>query len=220
MTPDLRYPIGPFVRPDTSTITDRASRIDTLAQAPAALRAVVLKKEPGSVNVANINGALALVLVVAHDITARRQTERALREREELHRRLFAAESDAIFLVDPGNVITDANQASNTPDMEVRFSRPLQPVPAVGLTIAVVGTLSDYRLQPFSFVMTGAELAPESLPVAGGPCADPRPQMCTRDYRPACGLRRDNTSRTYGNACSACADSEVVSQSARACPNP
>ena len=41
MTPDLRYPIGPFVRPDTSTITDRASRIDTLAQAPAALRAAV-----------------------------------------------------------------------------------------------------------------------------------------------------------------------------------
>ena len=41
--------------------------------------------------------------------------------------------------------------------------------------------------------MTRAELAPESLPVAGGPCADPRPQMCTRDYRPACGLRRDGT---------------------------
>ena len=86
--------------------------------------------------------------------------------------------------------------------------------------ILIVGTLSDYRVKPFSFVMTGAELAPESLPVAGGPCADPRPQMCTRDYRPACGLRRDRSSKTNGNACSACADPEVVSQAAGACPSP
>jgi tetratricopeptide (TPR) repeat protein len=114
--------------------------------------------------------------------------------------------------------ITDANQASNTADMEVKFAHLLQPVPAVGQTIAVVGTLTDYRVQPFSFVMTGAELAPESMPVAGGTCANPRPQMCTRDYRPACGLRRDNTSRTYGNACSACADPDVISQAAGACP--
>ena len=57
-----------------------------------------------------------------------------------------------------------------------------------------------------------------SLPVAGGACADPRPQMCTRDYRPACGLRRDGTKQTYGNACSACSDPDVLSQAAGACP--
>ena len=66
--------------------------------------------------------------------------------------------------------------------------------------------------------MTKAELAEESLPVAGGACADPRPQMCTRDYRPACGLRRDGSRKTYGNACSACSDPEVVTQAAGACP--
>jgi hypothetical protein len=65
--------------------------------------------------------------------------------------------------------------------------------------------------------MTRAELAEESLPVAGGTCADPRPQMCTRDYRPTCGVRRDGTRRTYGNACTACADSEVVAQGAGPC---
>ena len=84
--------------------------------------------------------------------------------------------------------------------------------------IAIVGTLSDYKPQPFMFMMTRGELAPESLPVAGGPCADPRPQMCTRDYRPACGLHRDGTRKTYGNACSACSNPDVLTQSAGACP--
>ena len=114
--------------------------------------------------------------------------------------------------------ITDDNQSSRTPDLEVRFTRPLSPMPSVDSQISVIGTLSEYRPKPFMFVMTNAELAPESLPVAGGPCAEPRPQMCTRDFRPACGLRRDNTRKTYSNACSACADADVVTQSAGACP--
>jgi hypothetical protein len=42
--------------------------------------------------------------------------------------------------------------------------------------------------------------------------------MCTRDYRPACGQHRDGSRKTYGNACSACADAEVVTQAAGACP--
>ena len=114
--------------------------------------------------------------------------------------------------------ITDESQAANTADLVVMMARPLSPLPAVGAGISIVGTLSDYRAQPFTFLMTRAELAPESLPVAGGRCADPRPQMCTRDYRPACGLRRDNSRKTYGNACSACADPDVVTQEAGACP--
>ena len=114
--------------------------------------------------------------------------------------------------------ITDEAQAANVADLHITMSRPLAPLPAVGAKIAIVGMLSDYRPQPFRFLMTQAELAPESLPVAGGPCADPRPQMCTRDYRPACGLRRDGSRKTYGNACTACSDSEVVTQAAGACP--
>lgn len=114
--------------------------------------------------------------------------------------------------------ITDENQANSVVDLDVKFVRPLSPMPAVGTQISVIGTLTDYRVGPFAFVMTNAELAPESLPVAGGACAEPRPQACTMDYRPACGLRRDNSRKTYGNACSACADGQVVSQSAGACP--
>jgi tetratricopeptide (TPR) repeat protein len=114
--------------------------------------------------------------------------------------------------------ISDRNQASKTVDLVVSMARPLTPLPPVGGAISVVGTLGDYQARPFFFRMSKGELAEESLPVAGGACADPRPQMCTRDYRPTCGVRRDGSRRTYGNACTACADSEVLSQGSGPCP--
>lgn len=51
-------------------------------------------------------------------------------------------------------------------------------------------------------------------------CAEPRPEMCTFDYRPVCGIRAERVRcvkepclaalpRTYGNACTACADPAV-----------
>lgn len=43
-------------------------------------------------------------------------------------------------------------------------------------------------------------------------CPAQRPQVCTREYRPVCGTKRDGTRQTYGNGCSACADANVVSQ--------
>ncbi len=114
--------------------------------------------------------------------------------------------------------ITDEAQAGNVADLHIAMAHPLAPLPAVGSRIAIIGILSDYRPQPFQFQMTQAELAPELLSVAGGPCATPRPQMCTREYRPACGQRRDGSRKTYGNACTACSDPEVVTQAAGACP--
>jgi hypothetical protein len=116
--------------------------------------------------------------------------------------------------------ISNENQKSNKVDLSIALARPLNPLPPVGATISIVGTLSDYRVKPFLFTMTKGELAEESLPVAGGPCADPRPQMCTMDYRPACGSRKDGSRKTYGNACAACADADVTTQAAGACPQP
>jgi tetratricopeptide (TPR) repeat protein len=133
--------------------------------------------------------------------------------RLKLPAKVIAATPDAIEAA-----ITDEAQAANVADLHITMAHPLAPLPAVGASISIVGTLSDYRLKPFQFFMTKAELAPESLPVAGGACADPRPQMCTRDYRPACGLHRDGSRKTYGNACTACSDADVVSQAAGACP--
>jgi len=41
-------------------------------------------------------------------------------------------------------------------------------------------------------------------------CVDPRPQVCTREYRPACGESQDGSKKTFGNACTACSDQAVV----------
>jgi hypothetical protein len=89
--------------------------------------------------------------------------------------------------------ITDENQKDGTADLDIALARPLAPLPSPGVKIAIIGVLGDYQPKPFLFHMTQAELADESLPVAGGACASPRPQMCTQDFRPACGLRQDGT---------------------------
>jgi len=59
-------------------------------------------------------------------------------------------------------------------------------------------------------------------------CTEPRPQVCTREYRPVCA-RRDTGVRcfttpcpatelkTYGNACSACGDPKVYGYVPGAC---
>lgn len=48
-------------------------------------------------------------------------------------------------------------------------------------------------------------------------CKDPRPQMCTMDYRPVCGTKSDGTQETYSNGCGACSDPEVVEYLAGEC---
>ena len=41
-------------------------------------------------------------------------------------------------------------------------------------------------------------------------CTDPRPELCTMDYRPVCGERNDGSHKTYSNGCNACSDHEVI----------
>lgn len=59
-------------------------------------------------------------------------------------------------------------------------------------------------------------------------CSDPRPQMCTREYKPVCanrdtGIRCVTTPcpaaewKTYGNACDACSDKAVTGYRPGAC---
>ena len=48
-------------------------------------------------------------------------------------------------------------------------------------------------------------------------CTDPRPEMCTMDYNPVCGMHADGSRKTYSNGCSACTNAAVVGWSAGAC---
>jgi hypothetical protein len=73
---------------------------------------------------------------------------------------------------------------------------------------------------------------PRPLPdTAAIQCMDPRPQICTQDYRPVCAIRdtgvrcatepcESTELRTYSNACSACSDSQVLSHVEGACEAP
>lgn len=51
-------------------------------------------------------------------------------------------------------------------------------------------------------------------------CTEPRPQICTADYRPVCGRRDDGMLALYANACSACSDASVVGFAEGPCPAP
>lgn len=49
------------------------------------------------------------------------------------------------------------------------------------------------------------------------PCRDPRPQVCTREYAPACGSLEAGGFRTYASGCSACADPAVAGYQSGPC---
>ena len=42
-------------------------------------------------------------------------------------------------------------------------------------------------------------------------CTEPRPEICTRDYRPVCANLKDGTQKTFANGCGACADANADS---------
>ena len=67
---------------------------------------------------------------------------------------------------------------------------------------------------PYASLQAQASAAGEKKAVA---CTDPRPQVCTQDYRPVCAQLQDGRSKTYSNGCSACADPAVSSYREGAC---
>lgn len=57
--------------------------------------------------------------------------------------------------------------------------------------------------------IAGCQAQPE-IPLGALVCEEPRPQLCTMDYRPACGYNHDKVAvKTFSNGCSACADKQV-----------
>ncbi len=64
--PDLRYPIGPFQRPDRLSEAERASRVDEIASLPAALRAAVAGLEDAQLDSPYRPGGWTVRQVVHH----------------------------------------------------------------------------------------------------------------------------------------------------------
>jgi hypothetical protein len=48
-------------------------------------------------------------------------------------------------------------------------------------------------------------------------CTEPRPEVCTMEYKPVCARLEDGSQQTYSNGCGACADERVVAWRERAC---
>ena len=48
-------------------------------------------------------------------------------------------------------------------------------------------------------------------------CSEPRPQICTREYRPVCAQMKDGSFKTYATGCTSCSDSNVVGYRDGAC---
>lgn len=66
--------------------------------------------------------------------------------------------------------VSDENQAANKSDMKVQMEKPMTKPPAVGSTTNVIGVITDYVPQPFTFVMTKGE-----LPAPKAPAKKPTP---------------------------------------------
>ena len=49
-------------------------------------------------------------------------------------------------------------------------------------------------------------------------CTEPRPEICTMNYAPVCGVHEDGSRSTYSNACSACSNEAVTGSTPGACP--
>jgi hypothetical protein len=73
---------------------------------------------------------------------------------------------------------------------------------AVNPLVLCLVTATGYAAQP----MESGRLAGEEEFI---PCQESRPQLCTMQYDPVCGVLRTGETKTYSNACSACRDHAV-----------
>ena len=62
-------------------------------------------------------------------------------------------------------------------------------------------------------VLGGCATPPVEQPATSAltQCSEPRPQVCTMEYAPACAQLVSGGNREYASACNACADDAVAS---------
>jgi hypothetical protein len=62
-----------------------------------------------------------------------------------------------------------------------------------------------------------ADMPPDTAQIALVKCPETRPEMCTMNYDPVCGILSDGSSKTYANGCNACSDLRVMSYARGEC---
>ena len=77
-----------------------------------------------------------------------------------------------------------------------------------GSTPERINSISDSATQK-----AGDRIESDTLDI----CSEPRPQMCTMDYRPVCAQMMDGSSKTYSNGCTSCSDPNVSGYRDGAC---
>lgn len=58
--------------------------------------------------------------------------------------------------------------------------------------------------------VTGCSTATSSDDPSFTKCEEPRPQVCTQEYRPVCAELQNGETKTYATGCTACSDVNVV----------
>lgn len=91
--------------------------------------------------------------------------------------------------------------------------------------LPVCARLGDGRLSTFANACTACANAAVEGHYPGAcaapamtACTSPRPELCTADFNPVCGQRISGDTRTFGNACQACADISVIGHFQGQCP--
>ena len=80
----------------------------------------------------------------------------------------------------------------------------------VALTLGLSGLSGCLALAP-------AQSGGNSAPSAATACTDPRPKVCTMEYRPVCADLVAGGEKTYASGCNACADVAVARYVNQAC---
>lgn len=124
--------------------------------------------------------------------------------------------------------MTHVNEGYAKADNEYRLAGPFierniglveidwEKAPSPLITLKVIG---ENGRTAFSHPVRIGELRNSKIPIEKEliACPDPRPQVCTREYRPVCAQLQGGSLKTYSNGCSACTDPEVTGYHDGAC---
>lgn len=59
-------------------------------------------------------------------------------------------------------------------------------------------------------IISGCQSTQQNLPDGFTACPEVRPEICTMQYEPTDGLLTSGEIKSFGNACSACGDPDVI----------